>query len=327
MWARLLGCALGCALLLILPGAASAAGGGCPSGTPLWNGGFDTDNLSQYYQYFAANTEPGNRITFSSTTQECNDSARFELRNGDLYTDGHERLQLRNPSTGGFSPGDDRWFRFGVYVDNSTTIDGTMSGPGPWRTLVAWPDTTSGAMSSYHLFLQATNGTAATTGGTASFVFGGDLGDSTAGGNDVDYWSVPATKNTWHDFIVHLKFANTDAGGVAEFYYDDPSNGYGDFVKQGFNATACNSKGDVAGAGCTVLNMRSVDLNSSHTNNLREGIYRNDNFTTTDVIYYDNMRDGTSFTSVGGTVQPPTAFVDDSFTEGNPQTFVEDTFS
>lgn len=323
MWVRLLGCALACALLLILPGAASAAGGGCPSGTPEWNGGFDAQNLSQYTQYFSQFTEPGGDISFSNTTAECSYAAKFLLHSGDTAADGTNRAQLRKSP---WNVNDERWFRFGFYVDNSTTVNGNFS--NPWRALVSWPDTTNGALSPYHIYLQSTNGSTATSianGGTESITFGGDLGGSNP--NDVDYWSIPATKNTWHDFIVHLKFANTDANGIAELYYDDPTDGYGSYVKQSFNATACNSKGGGGGAGCTILNMRSVDLNSSHTNNLREGLYRNPSFTTTDTVYFDNMRSGTSFDSVGGTVQPPDTFVDDSFTEGNPQTFVEDTFS
>lgn len=327
MRVRLLGCALACAFLLILPGSAFAGGGGCPSGTPQWTGGFDAQNLSEYTQYFSQFTEPGNDITFSNTTAECNYAAKFQLHNGDTAPDGTNRAQLRKSP---WNVNDDRWFRLGFYIDSSTTIDGTMTNPGPWRVLAAWPDTTDGAESSYHIGLQSTNGTSATSvsnGGTPKIVFSGDLGGSTVNGDDVDYWSTAPTTNTWHDFIVHLKFANTDANGILELYYDDPSDGYGTFVKQTFNATACNSKGGGGGAGCSILHMRSVDLNSSHTNNLREGLYRNSNFTTTDTVYFDNMRSGTSFDSVGGTVQPPNAFVDDSFTEDGPGTFVEDTFT
>lgn len=275
-------CATVCALVFASP--ASAA---CPTGTPLWDGGFDTQNLSQYYQLLSR--YPG-RITYSTATAECNASARFELRHGDLWTDGTNRLQLRGvnrtPADPVFHEGDDYYFRFDVYVDPSTAISGNFA--NPWRTLVAWPSTQDGALSPFHFFLQRTNGTGAvssTQAGTDSIVFGGDKGNS--GAWDTDYWSVGVSKGQWFDFIAHIKFSSNPTVGFVELWMDSPWGGYGYFGSQTFKD------------GSTRMYMRSL-TNTSDTINQRVGVYRNTSFATTDVVYYDNVRMGPTLTSVGG---------------------------
>lgn len=275
-------CATVCALVFASP--ASAA---CPTGTPLWDGGFDTQNLSQYYQLLSR--YPG-RITYSTATAECNASARFELRHGDLWTDGTNRLQLRGINRGAAGPmfheGEDLYFRFGMYVDPSTSVGGNFS--NPWRALVAWPSSQDGALSPFHFALQRTNGTGAVSSsqaGTDSITFGGDKGNS--GAWDTDYWSTAVTKGQWFDFIVHIKFSASPTVGFVELWMDSPYGGYGYFGPQKFKN------------GSTRMYMRSLTT-SSGTANQRVGIYRNKNFATTDVVYYDNFRMGPTFASVGG---------------------------
>jgi hypothetical protein len=274
-------CALTCALIW-----APTASAACPTGTPSWDGGFDTKNLSQYYQLLSRYPS---RVTYSTAVAECNASARFELRNGDLWTDSTERIQTRginrSPANPMFHEGEDQYFRFGVYVDPSTAISGPIS--NPWRTLVAWPSTQDGALSPFHFFLQRTNGTGAVStsqAGTDSIAFGGDKGNS--GAYDTDYWSVGVTKGQWYDFIAHIKFSASASVGFVELWMDSPYGGYGYFGPQKFKN------------GSTRMYMRS--LTSGGTANQRVGLYRNKNFATTDVVYYDNVRMGPTLASVGG---------------------------
>jgi hypothetical protein len=103
----------------------------------------------------------------------------------------------------------------------------------------------------------------------------------------VEYWSHPATKGVWWNFIVHIKFSVTQSVGFVQLWMDDPADGYGNFIRQTFRD------------GSQTMFMKSL-ASTSDSNNMRLGLYRNHTFTTTDIIYYDNVRFGSTFASVGG---------------------------
>jgi hypothetical protein len=251
--------------------------GSCATAGTFWCGDFSTGDGSQYTQLLG---QPTSDVTYptSPTLSGLSHSARFQLRPGDLWTDGTSRMQLRQAP---YTEGQDLYFHFGVYIDPSTTIGANFS--NPWRTLVAWPTSEDGTCSPLKLMLMNTDGVSAQPNGTPSFVMAGDLGD--CGANDVDQWVLPnPVKGAWYQFIVHIKFSATPGSGLEEFWVMPPgSNAY---TKQTFNRGSLN--GTQTFTGNTIGHPGDDD-------NLRLGIYRSTSFTTTDVIYYAGVRAATSF--------------------------------
>ena len=84
-----------------------------------------------------------------------------------------------------FNDGDDRYFRWAVYVDPSTTVGGSFS--NPWRALVAWPSVQDGSFSPMKYFLQReVNGSASNTGPDTISFGGNDLGQMPCGCDSVE---------------------------------------------------------------------------------------------------------------------------------------------
>lgn len=264
---------------------------GCPTGTPTWNGGFDGQNLSQYSQKLTPFPEPGNRITFSTTIHECNAAAHWTIRDGDVYTatdsSSVERNQMRGivrpPLNPLFTNNEDIYIRVDAYIDPAMSTVATFS--NPWRALWALPSSQNGGCSSYHLGMYRSNGTSASGSGTESWVFSGDRGCTL--GSDQEYWSRATTRGEWWDFIWHVKISTSQTVGFVQMWVDFPADGFGNFVRQTFRD------------GSQTMFMRSLQ-STTDTNNMRLGIYRNGLFTTTDSLYYDNVRYGPSLASVGG---------------------------
>jgi hypothetical protein len=254
--------------------------------SPMWRGDFDAGNLSQYLQVLNANAgaEPGKRIFLDGSRKLGGAySARFELRPGDVHEDGTNRIQLRGVNYGNhyFNEGEDRYFRWAIYVDPSTTIGASFS--NPWRAIVAWPSVQDGAFSPMKYFLQRSAGNGASPRGTDSITMGGDLGRS--GANDVTQWSIPVRKGQWYEFITHWKFSANPSTGLVEHWLKAP--GSPSFVKQTFRN------------GSQTLRMKTLS-GAGATSNLRMGLYRNKAFSTIDRVNYDNVYMGTSLASVGG---------------------------
>lgn len=253
--------------------------------SPLWKGDFETANNSQYLEYLGGKT--GQRLFYDSGVKlQGNYSARFELRPGDLWTDGTNRNQLRaiNGPNGKhyFAEGDDMYFRFAIYIDPSTTIGGSFS--NPWRALVAWPSVQDGAFSPLKYMLQRESGGAANPNGTDSLIMAGDLGVS--GGNDKTQWALRnPQKGKWYEFITHFVFSSSSSKGLVEQWMKQP--GETGFTKQTFTN------------GSQTMHLKTLSA-AGATSNLRMGIYRNKAFTTNDKINYDNVYMGNSLASVGG---------------------------
>jgi hypothetical protein len=253
--------------------------------TPIWDGGFDTGNTSQYYQLLTPTQ--GQRVFFPTDIKlHGSYSVRMELRPGDTAnSDGKNRNQFRGISYGNhyFNEGESRYFRWALYIDPSMTVGASFS--NPWRALVAWPSVQDGAFSPLKYMLQrtSTSGYASPT-GTDVIAFAGDLGVS--GANDVAQWTTPAVKGQWYEFITHWVFSSDPSVGLVEHWMRLP--GQSSFTKQTFkNGSQTMHVKTLSGAGAT--------------SNLRVGLYRNPSFTTVDSLHYDDVIMGDSFASVGGT--------------------------
>ncbi|MGA2926926.1 MAG: heparin lyase I family protein [Solirubrobacteraceae bacterium] len=256
---------------------APATLGSCATAGTVWCGDFGPGDSSQYTELLG---QPASDLSFptSPVLSGLPYSARFQLRPGDLWTDGTSRMQLRQAS---FIEGQDLYFHFAVYIDPSTTIGGNFS--NPWRTLVAWPTTQDGNCSPMKLMLMSTDGVSAQPNGTDSFVMAGDLGS--CGATDVDQWVLPdPVIGAWYQFIVHIRFSASSSEGMFEFWMMPP--GASGYAKQTFNRGSLN--GTQAFVGNTIGH-------PGDSANLRLGIYRNPAFATTDVIDYAGVRAATLF--------------------------------
>lgn len=259
---------------------------GPSAGNPLWAEDFDDGNAAGFYQLLAPTQ--GTRVFFDTAVKEQGStSMRMELRSGDTAnSDGKNRNQYRAINVPGstahyFTEGQDRYFRFAVYVDPSMTVGASFS--NPWRTLVAWPSVQDGAFSPLKYMLQrtTTSGAAAPT-GTDSLILSGDLGVS--GGNDVAQWQTPVEKGRWYDFITHWRFSSSPTTGLVEHWMR--REGEQAFTKQTFKN------------GQQTMRLKTLSA-AGATSNLRVGLYRNPLFTTVDSVHFDDFAMGDSLAAVG----------------------------
>lgn len=259
---------------------------------PVWTGAFDTADTSQYFQVLTPTQ--GRRIGFGtnphlSGTHAC----RMELRRGDTAndnnyypnaasSDGKNRNQFRGINYGNhyFNEGENRYFRFGLYIDPSTTIGASFS--NPWRALIAFPSVEDGAFSPLKVMLMREKGGGASPSGIDALCVAGDLGGQTQW--DITQWALrnPA-KGIWHHFVFHWIFSGDRNKGLVEFWYRNDSEPL--LVKKPF------------ADGSTTKHMKTLSA-VGHRANLRVGLYRNPSFTTTDVIYYDNIYMANSFADI-----------------------------
>jgi hypothetical protein len=256
--------ALAAVVAVLVPSVAAAV-------TSVWSGDFETGGLKQYTEVLGIGPEPGTRISLDPTNPVTQGvySSRVELRSGDVATrDGTNRVQLRNSP---WSEGQDLYFRWSVYIDPSTTIGASFS--NPWRALVAWPTNQNGACSPMKFFLQRDNGHNADPNGLDSLVAAGDLG--VCGANDVTQWRlVNPVEGAWYTFLTHIRFSSDPSVGLFEFWLKAPDSG--SFTKQTF------------GTGAQTLQIKTLGA-AGNTANMRVGDYRNSSFTTTDILYFDDV--------------------------------------
>lgn len=280
---------------------------------PSWVGDFETNNLHQFMQYFQLNgvNEPGNRISLvTSPVLQGTRAVRFELRPGDAMTmvkdtvDGSDYAPADNTARTGFrarrqadgkqyfTKGDDTYQRLAFYIDPSTTIGANIT--NPWRVLASFaPSVDDGRFSPLKLALHSeANGGAQPT-GTDSLALAGDLGVS--GAEDLSQWVLQnPVKGRWYEFIVHVKYSDAATEGLFEFWLKKP--GDTTFTRGTFNRGTNNGK--------QTAYMKTLS-GATHRANQRWGIYRNPNFPTTDVIYFDRLAWGPTAASVGLSLSSP----------------------
>lgn len=265
-------------------------GNSCAAAGTTWCGDFDVANSSQYSQELG---QPASEITFpTSPSVGGTHSMRVRLSPSDIWTDNTNRMQVResgaksSSNASGFGEGADSYFHVDLYIDPSTTIAcaTTCAGtPGSaWRTLFTWPDTTNGNCSEGGFGLSVLNSSnnPSPTGIPAIFM-GGDGG--VCGANNSNYWRMNnPVQGAWYSFVVHRKFSYDPAVGFFEFWLRKP--GETTYTKQTFFD------------GSQRMSQRTLGVAGS-SDNMRVGDYRNHLFTTTDVLYYDNIRAATTFAS------------------------------
>ena len=255
----------------------------------VWSGDFDTADTSQYHELLTPTQ--GRRVSFVTAPALHGSAVKMELRPGDTAgrnpaypnsaaSDGLNRNQFRGIAGPGgkklWTRGDDVYFRFAVNVDPSTTIGPPIS--NPWRVLAAFPSVEDGRFSPLKIGLQREANGGASPGGTDALVVNGDLGR--AGEDDLTQWRLQnPQKGAWYEFVVHIRFSESAADGIWEFWLKQP--GQSGFVKQTFNAGALDGR--------TAARLPTLS-GATHRSNLRLGIYRNAAFTTADTIYYDDVR-------------------------------------
>lgn len=260
----------------------------CITSGVTWCGDFSTGNASTYTQILA---RPTSLITFpkSAAAHDANRRyvARFQLGPKDTWTDGTNRVQLREArafACGGQScwrEGADVYYHVDMYIDPSTTITASLS--NPWRLLFSWPTTENGNCSNGGFGVNGinpANGNIVANGTPALEMTGTDCGSV----RKAYWWLLNPVKGAWYDFIVHRRYSSNASVGFQEFWLKKP--GETAYTKQALNGPA--------GGGAQRVYFATLGCANCHAN-MRLGIYRHLGFTTTDVIYYANVRSTTRF--------------------------------
>ena len=277
----------------------------------VWCGNFSTGNISQYTELLG---RPRDRVTVSGVAGRLH-AGRFEIRPGDIWTDGTNRMQLREgrnfphgcppPNTSCWVEGTTVFWRFDMYVSAADDLDAVPQ-PGPpgpgaitpttefWRGLVGWPTAQAGSCSVAGLGLEriGASGNLSRTGTPALDLTGRNNCDPSS--RLVFWWLHNPRKGVWYEFIQERRISTNPSVGFFEFWMKAP--GSSTFVAQPLNGP--NGHGalrhyaaTLGCAGCSV--------------NMRLGIYRQPLFSTTDVIFYADVRSTTSFAAAAGSQAPP----------------------
>jgi hypothetical protein len=181
---------------------------GVPVGsTVLFNGDFNTGNLSQWInlQTRDHNASPGNYCTYSACVQGGGPghptAARFEVRPGDVPSfGGDERSEIRAIAATDVHEGDERWVEFSLKVE-SDFIPPTGQNGGHHSIVSQWHD--EGAATTLHLDIDANK----------NLLIG-------------HRWEAnkkiigPLDPGSWHDYVVHAKFSKNAATGFVEAWRD-----------------------------------------------------------------------------------------------------------
>ncbi|MFB1479709.1 heparin lyase I family protein [Corallococcus sp. RDP092CA] len=103
------------------------------------------------------------------------------------------------------------------------------------------------------------------------YVYGEELRLNIGGSPGTIVWTTPLVRNTWHDFIFHVKWSPNASVGFVELYYD----------------------------GKLVLPKRNIATQySGQLNYLKIGLYRNDTIAPVGVVYHDGWVMGRTMADV-----------------------------
>lgn len=193
-------------------------------------------------------------------------SGRFDVRPGDALEDGSARAQLAAPSSPvgeevAFTEGMDRWFGWSTRLDRSYPTE-----PDRWTVLVAWKEDGEGQGPL-----------------KLSTSFDRDAFRLEGPGGDTVYWRGPLVREAWLDFVVRVKFSPDPEVGFVEIWTrgpDDPTP-----TRQ----TLANGE--------ERMYVRTMEPGIPRSY-LKAGIYRDPDFSTPSVAWFDDFRIGRSFASV-----------------------------
>jgi hypothetical protein len=182
--------------VLLLPGSAQAS--------MVFNGSFDTGNLSQWsLQQFC---NPSRATVYTSTSQpgwpapaSGPDALRLEVFNSDVSPctpTGNPRAQIASSPL--LAAGNEYWERFQVYF------------PSTWPTTSSW-----------QLF-QEDYGSPWNGSPPINFgVHGTNIDISRGANHNYDrVWAMPLTRGHWYTFLVHKLMSASDATGFIELWVD-----------------------------------------------------------------------------------------------------------
>jgi len=257
---------------------------GCAIPGTLWCGNFSTGDASQWTQVLGL----GGEFAFPRTPALASThSLAVTLRPGELWTDGTNRAQLReaDDACGGegcWTEGADVYYHVDLYIGRSTIVGARFA--NPWRALFSWPTSEAGECSNGGFQLATIDSTGAVVpGGTPALEMTGHNCDASGSENNY-WWLLHPVKGAWYQFIVHRHYSSSPTVGFEEIWLKSPG-------RLTYTAEVLNGP---AGGGRRRAHFATLGCHGCRAN-LRLGIYRNQRFTTTDVIYYDDVRAADSY--------------------------------
>lgn len=231
---------------------------------PLWTEGFESDGRLAWRERQGCCTQSFRAA--HDRARHGTRSGRFEVRPGDALEDGSARAQLAAPlrpagEEVSFTEGMDRWFGWSMRLDRSYPTE-----PDRWTVLVAWKEDGDGQGPL-----------------KLSTSFDRDAFRLEGPGGDTVYWRGPLLREAWLDFVVRVKFSPDPNVGFVEIWTRSPDDA------RPFRQTLAN--------GAERMYVRTMEPGVPRSY-LKAGIYRDPDFSTPSVAWFDDFSIGRSFASV-----------------------------
>ena len=240
-------------------------------------GDYETNNLSQWAvcQMVSYNdpcsgykTQTYRMQTQTSVVRQGKYAARFEVRDGDYpgFPSG-ERSEVNESGSVNGTVGSERWYQWSFQLANGFPV------ARDWQVYSQW-----------HGYIDGSPPIAI---GANSWFFpngqwGIDVNSYTSSNTDTgrtEYaiWKTPQKTGVWNDIKLHIKWSPDPTVGFIEFWY----NG----VRQTFTGAPCANQ-----TRCYVRTMIPGDRGVY----FKQGLYRDNNSTTTGIIYEDGFSAATT---------------------------------
>jgi hypothetical protein len=202
-------------------------------------------------------------------------SARFEVRDGDIFNGSDERQQLSgtlNPDGSPFEPkeGDDYYIALSLWFDAPFP---RREGDASWQVFFALTSFDARGSGPLKIGHGGANGRLASE--------GVDQNDPAVGAGY--YWmnDYPTSTGAWHDMILHVKFSRNASVGFIEFWHRAPGDA------QYYLQTLTD--GSTRRYFSTLLDAKAF---------VKLGVYRSHLFSAPSVMYADRLKFGTTYASV-----------------------------
>jgi Polysaccharide lyase len=162
-----------------------------PSGTVLFDGGFDAGFAGWYVQSLSTRA-----TLISSGAFQGSQAARFEVRQGDVEPDtGSQRSEVSGPT---FREGQDLYFRDAIRVPSSNTYS------APWQIVQQLHEENWGGSPGMAVFLE--NNHALRIG---------------AGDGSPTFWRGPVLQtDRWYDLVYRVRLSQSASAGFVEVWLD-----------------------------------------------------------------------------------------------------------
>lgn len=249
----------------------SSAGGGGTIGTPIWNGDFETGNLSQWGAWEYGGTFDGTPALSQRVSVGTNIDGFSPLQGkyfdkvstaaGDAYggATGWRTLARQYEPIKPINAGYDSWYVWGMLLPNGYPGDANMWQTGPEMHQSKAPYVTVTGVAPFHFIAYANN--------MHIDVAGGRDGARTVYVNQA--FLSGYTHNTWYIFAMHYKHGLVPDGAF-DFYY--------------------GKKGDSSMT--KLVSMSGIGTMYEQTYNyMLFGIYRDQTGTSTTSAYFDAMKE------------------------------------